>query len=211
MMKMSSLTISICPRWKSPWWRMLSPSMSGGSSAPRRSRKARAVRQQLIDQRAIGFLDRVASLAAAHRRRARRGRRHPRSSAATSLGAGSAPARSRHQLLLLAEREMHLGDAPSGLRHVAQIRHLLFALAGMLARRQQALLLDKAVEIGRCHGPGIALILDEGVDDRRSRCVLSPSTSSTLPSSAGVLAKPATSVRKRPTSISGLMPGSSLR
>ena len=41
--------------------------------------------------------------------------------------------------------------------------------------------------------------------------VLSPSTSSTLPSSAGVLAKPATSVRKRPTSISGLMPGSSFR
>ena len=60
---------------------------------------------------------------------------------------------------------MHLGDAPAGLRHVAQIGDLLVALAGMLARRQQTLLLDEAVEIGRGHGPGVALVLHEGVDD----------------------------------------------
>ena len=61
---------------------------------------------------------------------------------------------------------MHLGDAPPGLRHVAQIGDLLVAFAGMLARRQQALLVDEAIEIGRGHGPAVALIFDEGMHDR---------------------------------------------
>ena len=150
------------------------------------------------------------AVAAARRRRARRGPAVSSIQRCTS----SRPDRLRREvgkLVAAGERDMHLGDAPSGLRHVAQIGDLLLALAGMLARRQQALLLDEAVEIGRGHGPGIALILRRRRARRRPRCVSSPSTSSTLPSSAGVLAKPATSVRKRPISISGLMPGSSVR
>ncbi len=60
---------------------------------------------------------------------------------------------------------MQLGDAPPGLRHITQIGDLFLALAGVYACRQQALLLDEAIEIGRTHGPEVALIGDEGVND----------------------------------------------
>ena len=36
----------------------------------------------------------------------------------------------------------------------------------MFARRQQALILDEAIEIGRSHGPAVALICNEGMNDR---------------------------------------------
>ena len=36
----------------------------------------------------------------------------------------------------------------------------------MFAFRQQTLFFDKAIEIGRCHGPGVALVLNEGMNDR---------------------------------------------
>ena len=35
----------------------------------------------------------------------------------------------------------------------------------MFASRQQALFFDKAIEIRRCHGPGIALVFDKGMHD----------------------------------------------
>src|SRR6185437_9800840 len=52
------------------------------------------------------------------------------------------------------------------LRHVTPIGDLLLAMAGLIARREQALLLDKTVEIGRGHDPAVALIFDKGVNDR---------------------------------------------
>ena len=79
-----------------------------------------------------------------------------------------APDRLRHEvgkLIVASECDMHLGDTPAGLRHVAQIRDLILALPDVLARRQQALLVDEAVEIGRGHGPGVALIGDESMQD----------------------------------------------
>ena len=184
--------------------------MSGGSSASRRSGRLSLLRQQLIDQRTVGFPQRVAPLPE-RCRQTRSARSMDIVDPALHVLRPDRLRREVGQVAVAGEREMHLGDAPSGLRHVAQIGDLLLAFAGMLARRQQTLLLDEAVEIGRRHGPGVALVLRRRRGRRRSRCVLSPSTSSTLPSSAGVLAKPATSVRKRPISISGLMPGSSLR
>ncbi len=63
------------------------------------------------------------------------------------------------------ERDMHLGDTSSDLRHIMQIGDLLLAFAGMCAARQETLLIGKAIEIGRYHGPGIALIFDKGVND----------------------------------------------
>ena len=122
--------------------------------------------------------------------------------------------RLRHEfgkLAVAGEREMHLADAPSGLRHVAQIGDLLLAFAGMLGRRQ-------ADAARRQSGRDSLMSRSRRRPDWRRSCgrcrlrfVLSPSTSSTLPSSAGVLAKPTISVRKRPISISGLMPVSSFR
>ena len=60
---------------------------------------------------------------------------------------------------------MQAGDAPAGLRDVMQIGRQLFAVARVFAGTQQALLLDEAVEIGRSHGPGVALVGDEGMQD----------------------------------------------
>ena len=139
--------------------------MSRGSSAFEAIRQARLLRQQLIDQRPLGFLQRVAALPAASSK--------TRSARRQSI-VDPAPRRPRGRdrlrreignVAVAGEREMHFGDAPPGLRHVAQIGDLLLALAGMLARRQQALLVDEAVEIGRGHGPGVALVRDEGVHD----------------------------------------------
>ena len=174
MMKMSSLTISIWPRWKSPWWRMFRPSMSRGSSALRRSRQGVALRQQLVDQRR-GRLpsDRVAPLPQRVEHALGAGHDVARSSAATSSGRIGSGAKSGSSSAA-GEREMHLGDAPSGLRHVAQIGDLLLAFAGMFARREQPLLLDEAVEIGRGHGPGVALVLRRRRARPRSRCACRP-------------------------------------
>jgi hypothetical protein len=177
--------------------------MSGGSSAFRRSCKVRALRQRLIDERTIGLPDRAALLFSASNTRSAR---EAVSSIHCCTSAGRVGSGDKiGQFAGAGERQVHFGDASAGLRHVAQIGRLLFAFAGMLACGQQALFLDKAVEIGRRHGPAVALIFDKGVHDR-DRAFLLPSTSSTLPSSAGVLAKSATSVRNRPISMAGLMP-----
>ena len=77
------------------------------------------------------------------------------------------PLRGERRIIVAAgQRHVHLGDAPSGLRHVAQIRRLLLALGRRIAAGEHALFIDKAVEIGRRHGPGVALVLDERMHDR---------------------------------------------
>ena len=210
MMKMSSLTISICPRWKIA----VMADVEAVDPARQQSRRGDPAGSRCCAS-SWSTSGRSASFSVSRR---------CLSVSADALGAEQdivdpalhvlRPRRLRREfgkLAVAGERDMHLGDAPPGLRHVAQIGDLLLAFAGMLARRQQALLVDKAVEIGSMsrsrRRPGWR---------RRQWTIpialrLSPSTSSTLPSSAGVLAKPATSVRKRPISISGLMPVSSLR
>ena len=60
------------------------------------------------------------------------------------------------------ERNMQLGDAPSGLRKITQIGALIPAFAGLFA--QHALLVDEAIEVRGGHVPGVALVGDEGVD-----------------------------------------------
>ena len=67
------------------------------------------------------------------------------------------------------QRQMQLGEPPPDLRHLPQMRRLLLAFAVL----QQALLLDKAVEIARRHRPGIALVLDLGMQrcDRAAAAV----------------------------------------
>ena len=108
-------------------------------------RQALLQRQQPVDQRPIGFLQRVAPLP---------------ERVGDTFGAEQdivdpalhvlRPRRLRHEfgkLAVAGERDMHLAGAPPGLRHVAQIGDLLLAFTGMIGRRQQALLVDKAVEI----------------------------------------------------------------
>src|ERR1700736_1013124 len=80
-----------------------------------------------------------------------------------------APGRLRGKIgkfVMAGERKMHLGDASSDLRHVTQVGDLLLAFARVFACSQHPLFIDKAIEISRCHGPCVALILDEGMNDR---------------------------------------------
>ena len=209
MMKISSLTIRICPRWKSPWWRIFRPSMSGGSSARRRSCKvARCASSWSTSKRSLSLMPSRRWLNASKIRSAR-----------VTISVGPAPhivgtrrlRRKIGEFVAARKREVHLGDASSGLRHVAQIGDLLLAIrpdvrcsqAGAARRRNGR---DTPMSRSR-RRPGSRRRHERS----RPRLRVSPSTSSTLPSSAGVLAKPATSVRNRPISISGLMPVSSFR
>ena len=173
-------------------------------------RQGRLLRQQLVGQRHGRPPSANRADASARRTRVRRAPGYRPIQRCTSSGRVGSGAKSGMSLLA-GERDVHLGDAPSGLRHVAQIGSLFLAFAGMFARRQQPLFVDKAIEIGRRHGPGVALVGHEGMDDTRSRSCGRPRPVRRCRASAGVLAKPATSVRKRPISISGLMPASSLR
>ena len=61
----------------------------------------------------------------------------------------SAPGAKSANVVAARQRDLHLGDAPADLRHVAQIGSLLVVSPGCALGRQQALLLDEAVEIGR--------------------------------------------------------------
>ena len=172
--------------------------------------RCRALRQQLIDQLAIGFLQASRRCFSVSNTRSARLTISSiqRSTSSGLIGSGAKSGMSS----LAGEREMHFGDAPAGLRHVAQIgrparrfRRDVRSPPASAARRRSGR--DRPRSRSR-RRPGFRRRHERS----RSRCcLLSPSTSSTLPSSAGVLAKPATSVRKRPISISGLMPGSSLR
>ena len=171
-------------------------------------RQGRLQRQQLVDQRAVGVPQRFPALP--ERIEDAPGAQHQIVDPALHVVAAGRLRREFGKLAVAGERDMHLGHAPPGLRHVAQIGDLFLALAGMHARRQQALLLDEAVEIGRASRSRASPWLATKAWTTPIALFSLPSTSSTLPSSAGVLAKPATSVRKRPISISGLRPGSKL-
>ncbi len=163
MMKMSSLTISNWPRWKLPCWRMFRPSISDGSSAFRRSRKvARCASTWSTSGRSASLMaprrcSRVSKMRSA---RAMASSIHCCTSAGW-IGSGAKSGNS----LAAGKGEMQFGDAAAGLRHVTQIGRQFFAVAGMFARCQQALLFDKAVEIGRRHRPAVALVFDKGMHD----------------------------------------------
>ena len=138
--------------------------------------------------------------------------------AGRACGDGLAPARAvlgRDRLrreavdIMTCQRVMQLGGAPADLPHALQHRGHLGRLGGDFVG-QQALLVDQPVERGAGDAPGIALVFDEAMHDA-SAVRVSPSTSSTVPSSAGAFLKCATSARKRPISISGWMPGVTLR
>ena len=107
------------------------------------------------------------------------------------------------------KRKLHLGDPLAGLPHPSQIGSLFIALDRNF-RCQQPLLVDETIEISVGDRPRVALVLDEAMNDG-DRAAGLPSTSSTVPSRGGVLAKPTVSVRKRPISISGLIPGTRRR
>ena len=142
---------------------MLAASTSRGSSAFQPIRQGRLQRQHLVGQRPVGFLQRFPPLP--ERIENAPGAEHQVVDPALHVVAAGRLRREFGKLAVAGERDMQLGDAPPGLRHVAQIGDLLLALAGVHARRQQALLLDEAIEIGRAHGPEVALIGDEGVND----------------------------------------------
>ena len=125
--------------------------------------QGRALRQCLIDQQAVGLPNRFAPLLQGVED-ALGADNHILDPARHILGPGRFWREIGH-FVAPGQRDVHLGDASSGLRHIAQIGDLLLAFAGMFARRQQTLLIDKAIEIGRRHGPCIALILDEGMND----------------------------------------------
>ncbi len=136
----------------------------------RRKQRAQALMQggllgqQQIDELAIGFPETVAPLLE-HVEHAL-GAARDIVDAALDLAGRDRLRREIGDVVAAREREMHFGDAPSGLRHIAQIGNLFLALAGVLALRQQTLFIDEAIEIGRCHGPAVTLVLDKGMDDR---------------------------------------------
>lgn len=61
---------------------------------------------------------------------------------------------------------MQLGEALAGLRHVAQIGCLIAVLYRVFARREQALLFDKAIQMRDPNRPEVALIDDHGMQNR---------------------------------------------
>src|ERR1700730_5384863 len=65
-----------------------------------------------------------------------------------------------HHVIATREHALKLCDTLADLLGAVQISGLLVALSGSLDR-QQALLLDEAIEVGIRNGPGIALVLDE--------------------------------------------------
>ena len=93
-MQTSSLTIKICPRWKSPWRRMLRPSMSWRAAARQDGRARTAAVPAPIDQRTLGLPRGLAPRFSMHRTRVRPGPSRRRSSAARPLP-WSVPARNR--------------------------------------------------------------------------------------------------------------------
>ena len=71
-----------------------------------------------------------------------------------------------NEFAVAGERQVQLGEAPSDLRHVTQIGDLLLAFGGMFTCAEQALFVDEAIEIGRGHCPGVALVFDKGMNGR---------------------------------------------
>ena len=69
------------------------------------------------------------------------------------------------------KRVMQLGGAAADLPHALEHRRHLGRFGGSFVG-QQALLVDQTVERGAGDAPGIALVLDEGVDDRERAAAL---------------------------------------
>ena len=145
---------------------MLRPSMSGGSSALRRSRKVGAFGQQLVDQRPVGFLAGCRAAASAYRTCARRGSMTSSIRRSTSSGRGRLRREIRRGRRGLRARDAFRRRAFRSATCSADRATCSSLAPAMFALRQQPLLVDEAVEIGRCHGPAVALVFDKGMDDR---------------------------------------------
>ena len=109
-------------------------------------RQGVALRQQPVDERAIGFPDRIAPLL--QRVEGAFGAGHRLFDPAPHVRSIRRFRRKIGEFIACGEREVQLGDASPGLRHVAQIGELFLAFARMFAGPQHALLVDEAIEIG---------------------------------------------------------------